>query len=333
MGPGSGIVPGAVGRIARRISAGLRGALAVVLLGSGICAAPALAQQHRERIYPGAAPGSESWKLPETETSNARGVTVRNVRDPEILAYLPDPAGANGAAVIYAPGGALRMLAMGAEMQDVISRFNERGIAVIVLKYRTEQSPAGAPGQPTARPSAAAPAGGAPAGMLRRFEIRNANANPAPGDEQLSTVLRLATADAQEALRRVRSHATGWRIDPKRVGMIGSSAGGGVAIGALLAGAPGATPDFIISLYGPSLQDVIVPKDAPPLFLATEADHGPVTDGLVALYSMWKNAGKRAELHIYEVPNFSMPVSLWSDRAFAWMTEQKLLPPAVAAAQ
>jgi dienelactone hydrolase len=304
------------------------GVLLLVAMATPLCATPAIAQQHRERLYQGTAPGSETWKFPEVETSNARGVTVRNVRDPEILAYLPDPAKANGAAVIHAPGGALRVLGMGQEMQDIISRFNERGIAVIVLKYRTAQSASGAPGQPPAPPGAAPAGASPPAGMLRRFEIKNANANPAPGDEQLSTVLRFATNDAQEALRRVRSHAAEWRIDPRRVGIIGSSAGGGVAMGALLAGAPGATPDFIISLYGPSLQDVTVPKDAPPLFLATEAGHGPVTDGLVALYSMWKDAGKRAELHIYDVPNFSMPVSLWADRALAWMAEQGLLKPA-----
>lgn len=300
----------------------LQAALAVALIASPVCVAAAHAQQHRERLYQGAAPGSETWKLAEAEQNTGRGMTVRNVRDPEISAYLPDPATANGAAVIYAPGGALRLLAMGAEMQDIIARFNERGIAVIVLKYRTLQSVPTPPGQ-----TQAPPAGG---GALRRFEIKNANANPAPGDEQLAMVLRLATADAQEALRRVRSHAAEWRIDPERVGMIGSSAGGGVSIGALLAGAPGATPDFIISLYGPSLQDVVVPKDAPPLFLATEADHGPVTDGLVALHSMWKDAGQRSELHIYEVPNFSMPVSVWADRAFAWMTEQDILRPATA---
>jgi len=43
---------------------------------------------------------------------------------------------------------------------------------------------------------------------------------------------------------------------------------------------------------------------------------------------MWKDAGKRAELHIYDTPSFSMPVSLWADGAFAGMTEPGLLKPA-----
>ena len=33
-----------------------------------------------------------------------------------------------------------------------------------------------------------------------------------------------------------------------------------------------------------------------------------------------------AELHVYDVPNFSMSVSLWGDRLFDWMREQELVP-------
>jgi len=107
-----------------------------------------------------------------------------------------------------------------------------------------------------------------------------------------------------------------------------TSAGGGVALGTMLAGEAGATPDFIISIFGPSLQDVAVPAKAPPLFLVTESNHGPVTDGLVALFQMWKEHGHPAELHVYEVPNFSMRVSLWGDRLFDWLRERMILPAA-----
>jgi dienelactone hydrolase len=299
-----------------------RASFALALTFALMLGAQALALPVSERLYAGAAPGSEAWTYPETEQRTPTGVTIRNVRDPEIVAYLPARKRANGAAVILLPGGALRMLVMGQENKDIIARFNERGVAVIVLKYRTLQTP------PAGAQQAPIPAAGAAPAFLRKIEIRNANANPAPNDEKLNEVLRFATADAQEALRRVRSRADAWGIDKNRVGMIGSSAGGGVAVGALLANAPGATPDFIISLYGPSLQDVTVPANAPPLFIATETGHGPVTDGLLALFAMWRDSGKRAELHIYDVPNFAMPVSLWADRAFAWMDEQKLLTPA-----
>ena len=65
--------------------------------------------------------------------------------------------------------------------------------------------------------------------------IVNANANPEPDDAALAEVLELAVADAQAALRLVRRRAAEWRIDPARVGIMGFSAGGGVAVGTALA--------------------------------------------------------------------------------------------------
>jgi hypothetical protein len=197
---------------------------------------------------------------------------------------------------------------------------------VILLEYRTLQVPIAE----IDRPAPPRPANGPPR-ALPKLEIRNANANPAKGDKALDEVLRLATADGQAALRLARAHAADWHIDPSRVGMIGTSAGGGVAFGAMMAGEAASAPDFIISVFGPALQDIAVPARAPPLFLVTESNHGPVTDGLVDLFEMWKAGGKPAELHAYEVPNFSMRVALWGGRLFDWMREQKILPAAPAA--
>jgi acetyl esterase/lipase len=239
--------------------------------------------------------------------------------------FLPDAGEASGAAVVMLPGGGLRVLGLGADLRDTVTRFNAEGVAVIVLEYRTLQlSPAEIERATAPRPANAPPV------RFPKLDIRNANANPAPDDKALDEVLRFAVDDAQEALRLARSRAAEWHIDPNRIGMIGTSAGGGVAVGTMLAGEAGATPDFIISIFGPSLQDVTVPAKAPPLFLVTESNHGPVTDGLVALFQMWKEHGQPAELHVYEVPNFSMRVSLWGDRLFDWMRERKVLPAAAA---
>jgi dienelactone hydrolase len=162
------------------------------------------------------------------------------------------------------------------------------------------------------------------------MEIVNGNANPSPDDPVLTEVLRLATLDAQAALRIVHENAKGWNIDSDRIGIMGTSAGGGVGFAALVADAPAdEKPDFLISVYGPSLVDLSpAPEGAPPLFMVTEADHGPVTDGLIAAFSIWKAASRKAELHIYEVPNFTMTVGLWGRRLFDWMEEQGILPAA-----
>ena len=61
---------------------------------------------------------------------------VRNVSHATLTPFLPDPAKANGAAVIVAPGGGFRILSMGNEGWEVARALNESGVAAFVLKYR-----------------------------------------------------------------------------------------------------------------------------------------------------------------------------------------------------
>lgn len=58
-------------------------------------------------------------------------------------------------------------------------------------------------------------------------------------------------------------------------------------------------PDFMATIYGPALEDVVVPTAPPPLFIATCADHMNVPAGCLALFKAWKRKGAEAELHIY----------------------------------
>ena len=224
---------------------------------------------------------------------------------------------------MIAPGGALQALSLDSEGTKVAEWLNSKGIAAFVLKYRLRQQ------QPGAN------AGGPPpSGPRQELTIVKGNANPAPGDAALDEVLRMGTADAQQALRLVRKNAVEWHVDPKRVGLMGFSAGGGVSVGAVVANEAGASADFLISLYGPSLQDVIVPANAPPLFIAVGSNHFNVTNGCLALFAEWKKAGKPAEIHVYDQVNagFAMqkrgvPVDAWPDRLLEWMQLHKLLQP------
>jgi hypothetical protein len=275
-------------------------------------------------LYDHPAEGSQAWREPRVVVACNGDVSIYNTREPRVEVFLPDRARAGGAAVVMLPGGGLRVLGVGTESDAEVEAFLKHGVAVLRVEYRTAQTPAEAISR-TCRPKAA----GAPPVKFPKLEIRNGNANPAPGDAELARVLQLAVADAQEGLRLARRRAGEWRLDPRRIGVIGTSAGGGVAFGAVLADAPPeAKPAFVISIFGPSLQDVVVPGDAPPLFLVTEADHGPVTDGLLALFALWKSAGKRAELHVFDVPVFSMTVDLWGARLFDWLKTEGFVRPA-----
>jgi acetyl esterase/lipase len=275
-------------------------------------------------LWPGKAPGTERWSIPEVVATSASGDRIiSNVSDPTLSVYLPDPAMATGAAIIVAPGGALRVLGFDNEGVKVARWLNARGIAAFVLKYRTlQQNTATRDAPPRAQPAAS---------PRQELVIRNANANPEPANAALTEVLQMGIADAQAALRLVRGNAAAWRIDPTRVGIMGFSAGGGVAVGTALAARTEASPDFLISLYGPSLMDVNVPEHAPPLFIAVGATHFNVTSGCLALFAAWKAAGKPAEIHVYDQVSagFGMtprglPVDTWIERLDEWLVARHL---------
>jgi hypothetical protein len=171
-----------------------------------VVASDAGAQSPQEmRLWPGKAPGSENWSVAETTTSSPSGDrTVANVSDPSVTVYLPPAASATGAAAVVAPGGALRLLAWDGEGVKVAQWLNSKGIAALVLKYRTLQTmPATGRGR-----GAGAPAGVAGAGR-QELDIKKANANPAPDDAALTEVLHMATADAQQAIRLARKERGG----------------------------------------------------------------------------------------------------------------------------
>jgi acetyl esterase/lipase len=293
-----------------------------------VIATDAAAQMPQEiRLWPGKAPGSEAWTIPEATTTSPTGDrTITNVSDPTVTVFLPAPPSATGTAIVVAPGGALRLLGWDNEGLKVAQWLNSKGIAALVLKYRTLQTMPGGRGRGALPPNVAG--SGAP---RKELEIRNGNANPEPDDPALREVLHMGIADAQQALRLARRNAAAWRIDPARVGIMGFSAGGGIAVGTALAERSDASPDFLVSLYGPSLQDVNVPAHAPPLFIAVGSSHFNVTNGCLALFAAWKAAGKPAEIHVYDqvsagfgMTKRGLPVDSWNERLVEWLTARTL---------
>lgn len=141
--------------------------------------------------------------------------------------------------------------------------------------------------------------------------------------------------DGQRAVRLVRSRAGALGIDPRRIGVIGFSAGGHLA--GAVAGYPGAQvypscdeidresarPDFVILGYpatgtlaarpaGPDslpqrhglmskyTVDGGVTKDSPPTFLFHASDDRSVSpDGSIRVYQALRAAGVPAEIHIF----------------------------------
>jgi endo-1,4-beta-xylanase len=152
-----------------------------------------------------------------------------------------------------------------------------------------------------------------------------------------------ALADAQRAIRLVRSRAGEWRVNPARVGIMGFSAGGEVAALAATrfeAGKPDAAdaierlssrPDFDVLIYpGIRADRYTIPKDMPPTFLlCADNDRGP-SAAISALYPMLKAAGIQTEVHVYATgghgfglnPNTKNPAPVattWHLRLGEWL--------------
>ncbi len=243
---------------------------------------------------------------------------------PMIEVYLPQKEVANGCAVVLCPGGAMRWLSWESDVVKIASFLNEQGIAAIGLRYHLNkgggQMPQGVQMPPMVD-------------VTHPDAFPQADANPmhnASGD----SIIQLAALDAKAAIRMVKEHADEWHINKEKIGFLGFSAGGGVAIAATMSADNIERPDFLCTNFGPSLMPVTVPVDAPPLLIMTRADHPNVAAGLVALFMEWKKAGANAELHIYgdgKGPYELMPqtgettTETWSTQMLQWLKAKGFL--------
>ncbi len=124
-----------------------------------------------------------------------------------------------------------------------------------------------------------------------------------PLENVVAPVVPLAVADGNAAIGYVRQHATEYGVNPARIGIIGFSAGGTVAVSVAMNYKMDTRPDFVAPIY-PAFSVAIkgkgVPTDAPPAFiLAASDDPLGLAPQSVSIYQDWIAAGKSAELHIY----------------------------------
>jgi acetyl esterase/lipase len=150
-------------------------------------------------IWPGAAPDPQPVKGPEAVEIDpkfliaGKPVTgVKNVTRPTMTVYAP--TGKNtGAAVIVFPGGGYQILAIDFEGTEVCDWLTARGITCVLLKYRvTDVGP-----YPKSGPYPESP---------------------------------MALEDAQRTVGLVRLRAAELHIDPHKIGVLGFSAGGHLAV-------------------------------------------------------------------------------------------------------
>lgn len=163
--------------------------------------------------------------------------------------------------------------------------------------------------------------------------------------------------DAQRAIRILRKNAKGWGVDPRRLGVLGFSAGGHLTVMTALqysqntynkvdeADALSCRPDFVIPIYAAYLGDkedpsklgswVKITKETPPMFLAVTWDDKWRGVHSALLFAELKKVGVQAEVHVYSkgghgygIRPSDNPVSTWHKRCEQWMQVSGLLKPA-----
>jgi acetyl esterase/lipase len=235
---------------------------------------------------------------------------LSNVTAPTLTIYRPAKDKDTGTAVLICPGGGYWNLYWEIEGEEVAAWLNTHGVTGILLKYRVPRRPDEPKGVPARRP----------------------------------------LQDAQRAVRLVRSKAKEWGLEPQRIGMIGFSAGGHLAV-ATAASFDKRTyepvdaideiscrPDFAIAAYSGYLKEELagnlrIPTNMPPVFLVHgDEDLVSSPEHSVATYLALKRAGVSAELHIYAgtahdfgVRPGDRPFASWTQACAAWMRQQGFL--------
>lgn len=158
-----------------------------------------------------------------------------------------------------------------------------------------------------------------------------------------------AAADARRAVRWVRAHAKDYGIDPRRIGIMGFSAGGELV--SLIANNPApappasadavdresSRPDFQILIYpGPLGIPAKSVAGAPPAFIAAGSLDRCCAPPALELYTQLRDAGVSAELHMFAGTDHGFNVAMhndrisiqhWPDRLADWLNDEGWLNP------
>lgn len=164
-----------------------------------------------------------------------------------------------------------------------------------------------------------------------------------------------ALQDAQRAVGLVRQHAAEWHIDPRRIGVLGFSAGGHLSAALSThferrlydpvddADKLNCRPDFAVVVYPGYLAlaeqnmapnpEIHPTADTPPTFLVQAEDDPVHVENALVYFSQLKAAKVPAELHVYAqgghgygLRRTDLPITGWPQLVETWLHTIKILP-------
>lgn len=166
-----------------------------------------------------------------------------------------------------------------------------------------------------------------------------------------------ALEDAQRALGVVRAHAAEWHIDPKRIGVLGFSAGAHLSAALSThfeqrlydhvdaADDVSCRPDFAVIVYPGYLAlseknfeanaEIHVTSQTPPTFIVQAEDDPVHVENSTVYFLQLKNAKVPSELHIYAegghgygLRRTELPVTEWPKLVEGWLRTIRVVPEA-----
>ena len=164
-----------------------------------------------------------------------------------------------------------------------------------------------------------------------------------------------ALEDAQRAMGLARQHAAEWGVDPKRLGVLGFSAGGHLAAALSThfdsrlypkvdeADTQSCRPDFAVIVYPGYIAiaeqdfaynpDLPVTPDTPPSFILQAEDDPVHVENATAYFLRLKSVKVPAELHIYAkgghgygLRRTALPITAWPDLVDTWLKTIRMVP-------
>ncbi|WP_404338836.1 alpha/beta hydrolase [Sphingomonas sp. MMS12-HWE2-04] len=234
---------------------------------------------------------------------------IENVTRPTMTFY-PAKGRNTGATILVFPGGGYQVLAIDLEGSEVCDWATARGISCAVLKYRVPQF----------------------------WWHKGVQTAPRP---------QMALQDAERAMGLLRQRAAALAIDPRKIGVLGFSAGGHLV--SAISNATGrnyapvdaadrlsARPDFAVALYPGHLWaqhgvDLYpfdpIRADAPPTFLV-QAQDDPVDDvrHSISYFLALRAVKVPVEMHIYAGGGHAFglrpsdqPITRWPELMDRWL--------------
>src|SRR5882724_3039324 len=200
----------------------MQSTMSLTILTIAILASHVHGQNRELPIWPGKAPGSETWtqkEIDSPQSSSHEWERVHNVVTPTITVFQPEHVKANGTGIIVCPGGGFEFLDWESEGTVVARWLAARGITAFVLKYRVMKTP-------------------------------EDSKDPSNYNDDKQAAFHLAVRDGVQAVKYVRQHAAELGISADRIGIMGFSAGGDVAMGAALDYDGSSRPNFAAMMYG-----------------------------------------------------------------------------------